>query len=178
MLSRNGCINILKANIKLIFSNLPFDLMNLLTIPVMFQTFKQEAADETDGELQIDESAGQSPVEPPECDGNSIGGWWAAWTRLPVMGISVTCLSRQCTISKTILLLPYYVKWKCWSCLICMMDCCNECFFISITGMVLLSLLLHHRPKFQNPCVFCLLKVLASVYYRKNKLQSFSVPLL
>ncbi|KAK8384881.1 hypothetical protein O3P69_014448 [Scylla paramamosain] len=37
------------------------------------ETFKQEAADETDGELQIDESAGQSPVETPECDANSIG---------------------------------------------------------------------------------------------------------
>lgn len=44
------------------------------TLHSAFQTFKQEAADETDGELQIDESAGQSPVEPPECDSNSIGG--------------------------------------------------------------------------------------------------------
>ncbi|KAG7174895.1 broad-complex core protein isoforms 1/2/3/4/5-like [Homarus americanus] len=41
------------------------------TIPP--ETFKQEAADETDGELQIDESAGQSPVNSAECDSNSIG---------------------------------------------------------------------------------------------------------
>ncbi|XP_063601554.1 protein tramtrack, alpha isoform-like [Penaeus indicus] len=34
---------------------------------------KQEAADETDGELQIDESAGQSPMESVECDTNSTG---------------------------------------------------------------------------------------------------------
>lgn len=37
------------------------------------QVCKQEAADETDGELQIDESAGQSPMESVECDTNSTG---------------------------------------------------------------------------------------------------------
>lgn len=45
----------------------------IVALFVPMQTFKQEAADETDGELQIDESAGQSPVEPTECDANSIG---------------------------------------------------------------------------------------------------------
>ncbi|KAK8734518.1 hypothetical protein OTU49_005856 [Cherax quadricarinatus] len=39
---------------------------------VPIEVFKQEAADETDGELQIDESAGQSPINPAECDSNSI----------------------------------------------------------------------------------------------------------
>lgn len=37
------------------------------------EMLKQEAADETDGELQIDESAGQSPAGSTECDNNSIG---------------------------------------------------------------------------------------------------------
>lgn len=54
---------------------------------MLFQTFKQETADETDGELQIDESAGQSPVEPSECDGNSIGGWWVHFYGYYIMAL-------------------------------------------------------------------------------------------
>ncbi|XP_064118308.1 protein tramtrack, alpha isoform-like [Macrobrachium nipponense] len=42
-----------------------------LTTPEML---KQEAADETDGELQIDESVGQSPEGSVEGDSNSAGG--------------------------------------------------------------------------------------------------------
>lgn len=41
------------------------------TIPP--EMLKQEAADETDGELQIDESVGQSPMNSVEYDSNSIG---------------------------------------------------------------------------------------------------------
>lgn len=41
--------------------------------PIPPEALKQEAADETDGELQIDESAGQSPMNCGDCDPNSVG---------------------------------------------------------------------------------------------------------